>query len=275
MSKLFTIFLVGLVLLGVLSSCKSTRVAERSKNIPNRKGEEIIDSVKQHALRLEWISIKMDVEFKTPKISDSFKMYVRMKSDSAIWVSATYYAVEIARFLFTPDSVKYMDRKNNQYYVGGYEYLQHLFQVEANFDMLQSLILANAPSMDGAEEKVRSARDNGYYFLSFLRKGQLRRAQRKDELRKDLDLVISLWINPETYRIDHMSLEDFEDDRTLSAFYSDFQAAANSSYPHKHRFLLDTGNEQVDVNTSVMKVSINNPVSLSFSIPSKYEKLVP
>lgn len=264
--------------LSVLTSCKSSRTAqgERDRNIPNLKSKEIMDSLTVHDLRCGWLSIKYEVEIKTDKIEDSFKMYVRMKQDSVIWVSATYYAVEIGRFLLTPDSVKYMDRKNNKYYTGDYDYITNLVMVEANFDLLQSLILGNGDAfVDIENEKVRTAKDNGKYYLSFLRKGQLRRALRKDELKKPIDLVVSLWIEPQHFRVSKTSLYDFTEDRKLTAEYSDFQPACNSTFPYSMKLSANSTNEQAEVKTSVIKLTTDKEVSLSFTIPEKYEPLVP
>ena len=261
----------------VLASCKSARVAvDERNNIPNRKTSEILDSLHASNLSCDWLSIKYDVSFKSTKNSDSFKMYVRMKRDSAIWVSATYYAVEVARFLFTPDTVKYIDRRNNKYYIGNYDYITEQFQIDANFEMIQALVLANSLSLDiESGERVRSAKDEGKYFLSFLRKGQLRRALRKDELKKPIHLVVSLWIEPDHFRVGKMSVADFEENRTLTATYNDFEPTCNSFFPRQVTYFVENVNEQLEVKTSVMKLTADKAVSLSFTIPEKYEPLVP
>jgi len=258
------------------SSCKSNRAAVGERNIPNRKTSDLLDSIATHELNCSWMSIKYDVEFKGPKNSDSFKMYLRMRRDSAIWVSATYYAVEVGRFLFTPDSVKYIDRRNNKYYVGNYDYITNQFQIDANFDLLQSLVMANSLGLDGnTHERIRSSKDQGMYFMSFLGKGQFKRALRRDELRKPLDLVVSLWIEPDHFRVGKLSVTDFEADRTLTASYDDFETTCNSEFPKHVTYLIDNANEQLEVKTSVLKLTADKKVSLSFTIPEKYEPLVP
>lgn len=261
-----------------LYSCRSNRTTHTGgkDNLPNRKTSELVDSLRASDLHCDWMSIKYDVEIKTSKVDDSFKLYARIKEDSVIWISATYYAVEIARFLFTPDSVKYMDRRNNQYYVGGYEYLTDKFMIEADFSTLQSLITGNGASIiDHTAGKVRSDEDGGLYSLTFLNKGQMRRAMRKEEMRKPVDLVVKLWLNPNSFRLSQASIMDVEDKRTLTATYSDYEPQCNSSYPKSILFEAKSANEQATVNTSVMKVSTNKKVSVSFTIPEKYEALVP
>jgi hypothetical protein len=236
----------------------------------------LVDSIARHELKCDWMSIKYDVEIKTPKLDDSFKLYIRLKQDSVIWVSATYYAVEIARFLFTPDTVKYMDRRNSKFYIGIYDYISNQFLVDANFGILQSIILANGSEFINLEdEKIRNGKDKGRYFLSFLRKRKLKRATKKDELKKDMDIVVSLWVDPVSFRITKSALQDFDENRSLIATYSDFMPHCNSHLPYSMTVIATASNEQSTVKTSISKVSMDKEVTLSFTIPEKYEPLTP
>jgi len=258
-----------------LMSCRSSRNAEAGAHIPNRKTDQLLGLMKNNELDCEWMSVKYDVEIKTSKIDDSFKAYARIRKDSAIWISATYYAVEVARFLFTPDSVKYIDRKNNKYYVGDYSYITDRFMIEANFNVLQSVIMANGRSMvEESEGKVRSNKDRGMYHIFFLRKGQMRRAQRKEEETLK-SLNIDLWLDAESFRTSKLTVTDIEEGRSFTATYSDFESSCSSLHPKTTEFVAISTNEQAEVKTSVMKRTTGKKVSLSFTIPEKYEPLVP
>lgn len=260
----------------LFESCKGGQKAEvKEERLPNMKTEQLLGALAENQLDCDWLSIKYEVEIKTSKMDDSFKAYARIKKDSAIWISATYYSVEIARFLLTPDSVKYMDRRNRKYYEGDYSYLSSLIMFETNFNLVQNIILANSSALISLDDKVKSSKDDGKYLLSFLRKGQLRRAKRKEELNKELELVVSLWVDPKSYRVSKTSLVDFEANRTLEVDYSNFEESCNSSYPHTTKFVANSENEQAEVKTSVIKLSADKEVSLSFTIPEKYEPLVP
>ena len=272
MIRLLTILAVVML----FSSCSRTKDVSGTNHIPNRKTEDIVQSIRANELKCDWVSVKWEVEIKSKKIEDSFKMYARVRRDSAVWVSATYYAVEIARFLFTPDSVRYMDRKNNQYYIGDYSYITGRFMIEANFDILQSLILANSLPLVASEgDKLRGSKNEGKYLLSYLKKRQLKRAMKKEEATKGIDLIVSLWVEPESFRLVKTSLYDPVKGRTLTARYSEFENACNSGYPNVTEYTLDTPDEQATVKTSVMKLTTNKKVSLSFTIPDKYEPLTP
>jgi hypothetical protein len=278
MNKLLTYAAMALVVVMVFSGCKSNKEATADRSVPSRKTDEILAMMKKQEFACDWVNLKYDVEIDAPEFEDSFKMYVRLKQDSAIWVSATYYAVEVARFLFLPDTVKFMDRKNNQFYIGEYDYIKDRFDVDLSFEVLESLILSNSVKlleMEAEEGKIRSSKEDGSYFLTFLRKGQLRRALRGEGERLGVDLNIGLWVNPEGFRLEKTSIDDFESERTLTAEYTDYKEVCNSSFPYVTDYTLQTANEQVKVKTSVMKLATGKELSLSFTIPDKYEALVP
>lgn len=278
MNSCSTYLLATMIGIVTLSGCKTTRETASDRAVPHRKTDEILESMGKGELFCDWLSVKYDVEIKSEKIDDSFKMYIRLKQDSAIWISATYYAVEVARFLFLPDTVKFMDRKNNQFYVGGYDYIQDRFKVEASFEILESLVLSNSLKLlkiEAEEGKIRSSKDDGMYHLSFLKKGQLRRALRREGENSDLDLDIGLWVNPDGFRLVKTSITDFESGRNLIAEYADYKDVCNSSFPYTTTYSVQSANEQAKVKTSVMKITTGKEVSLSFTIPDKYEALVP
>ena len=261
-----------------LASCRSGRnsTSGDKERLPKLKTNELVDSLHANDLSCDWMSIKYDVEIKTSKIDDSFKLYVRLKQDSLIWISATYYAVEIGRFLFTRDSVKYIDRRNNKFYAGGYEYITEKFMIEADFPTLQSLILANGSAfVYNIQEKLRCNEDDGSYTLKFLRKGQIKRAAKKDEFKNPADLSVSLWIQPETFRLNKADIRNFNEQRSLTATYSNLEKHCNSMFPMNIVFLAYSPNEQATVKTSVIKLTVDKKVSVSFTIPDKYEPLVP
>ncbi|MEX2595576.1 MAG: DUF4292 domain-containing protein [Salibacteraceae bacterium] len=262
-----------------LISCRGTKETQGDRNLPNIKTAELLGMMEGKELKCDWMSLKYDVVIKSDGLDDSFKMYVRLKQDSVIWISATYYAVEVARFLLTPDSVQFMDRKNNEYYQGEYDYAEERFGISANFEMLQSLILANAINMltiEAEDEKIRTSRDDGFYYLSIMRKGQVRRAFRREEENTDnTNINLGLWIEPKNFRVAESIITDFDSERTLKATYSDYQKVCNSSFPYLTEYVATSANEQFEVKTSVIKLSSGKKVSLSFTIPDKYEKLAP
>src|ERR1043165_2055158 len=80
------------------------------------KGENVIqlfDSVIAHQFDFTSLTAKAAVEIATDKETTSFDVNIRMKKDSAIWLSITpLLGIEVARVLVTRDSIRILDRIN-------------------------------------------------------------------------------------------------------------------------------------------------------------------
>ena len=118
----FTFYFILAVSLLVIS-CKSSQKTIDGKQDSSRL-EELITNTELRDCQSKFMSMKTKVYFETADLKDNFKMHFRIVRDSVIWVSATYYRVEVARALVTRDSVKIMDRKGQKYYEGDFDYFK-------------------------------------------------------------------------------------------------------------------------------------------------------
>lgn len=256
----------------LLASLVGCRSAEKAANAgplaANIETSALLDSIASHEANCGWLSLKLDVEVRSKKFDDSFKMYVKMKADSAIWMSATYYAVEVARLLLTPDSVKYMDRRNNRYYLGNYSYLAQLIPVEADFGTVQNLLLANTQGF--VNEQPRVNRTKNGYELNFQRGASKRRAE-KDGLSTPPQMHID--VSASHFRPISIRVKDTDSRSGLELKYEEFTPICGSFLPNKMLLRAQDANEQLAVNTSVVKMEAGEKASLSFTIPEKYEPL--
>ena len=69
---------------------------------------------------------------------------IRIKKGEAIWASVTYIAgVEVARAMITPDSLKIMDRINNEYIKKSFNYLHKFSNDEIDYNSLEAVLVGN------------------------------------------------------------------------------------------------------------------------------------
>jgi hypothetical protein len=69
---------------------------------------------------------------------------LRIKKGEAIWASVTYIAgVEVARAMITPDSLKIMDRINNEYIKKPFNYLHKFSNDEIDYNALEAVLVGN------------------------------------------------------------------------------------------------------------------------------------
>jgi hypothetical protein len=74
---------------------------------------------------------------------NSVNVNIRISKDSLIWISARKLGFEIGRLMLSRDSVWLMDRISSRYFAGDYAFFRRLYGLEADYDMVEALLLGN------------------------------------------------------------------------------------------------------------------------------------
>src|SRR5438105_2799660 len=172
-------FFLLLVSLSFLS-CRTTKKVTEAPLPVKLKGDNVIelfDSVMVHQFTFNWLSAKAEVEY-TDKNNEttSFDINLRMRKDSAIWISITpLLGIEVAHVLVTQDSMKIVDRLNKTVMVRDFSFLEDLLKTKMNFEIMQAVIVGNYfPYLKN--EKLKSVyEDSTFLILSTLSKHKAKR----------------------------------------------------------------------------------------------------
>lgn len=228
-----------------------------------------MDGINKNSFNPEWLTMKGALDVHQGEKTTSLTASIRLRKDSALWVSFSKLGVYAARVVITKDSVKMMNRLDENYFEGTYDYLEKKFNLDLSFDMLQALLLGNTPVLE-LDEKTKFAHDNRLYQLSSIRKKKLKKALIKPEKSDKInDLVLSFWVDPETYKIKKQSFYDFDLDKALVAEYSDFVAVEEKLAPTSASFFLDSdSNYKIELKYS--KFDLDSTITFPFKIPEKY-----
>jgi hypothetical protein len=229
----------------------------------------------ENEFKYTWLTSKFDAEAVVDDKTTNFSVTVRARKDSALWMSISpSIGIEVARLLATEDSVKFIDRLHGKYFCGDYAYISNILHTELDFDMLQNLLIGNSVSFDHEESKLKSMIDNKRYLLSTIRKRKLRKVLNENsDLKGKKELIQSLWLEPETYKISRIYIEDFNTNRTFSAVYNDFKTVDSLSVPFQLLFDI-SAEKKMKIKIDYSKISrLAAPQTFPFNIPAKYEKL--
>lgn len=232
--------------------------------------EQIITKLKENEFKFDGLSIKANIEHKVDGKKNSFKSTLRIKKDSAIWISITpIMGIEVARALITPDTVLMIDRIHATYFAGSFNYINQLFNVDLDFKMLQSLLIGN--SIDFEEnEKIFSQVDKHMLFLGTTKKRRVKKAIKKDKESKLKEDNQSIWLDPKTFKIKELFVTDHSSEKSFRANYSNHQEAGNQLFPFTARFFISS-NQNAYLGVEMSKVTLENDLNMPFSIPEKYE----
>lgn len=207
-----------------------------------------------------------------------FTVSLRMRKDSIIWASISpALGIEVIRFVATKDTLKFIDRIHNTYFVGGYDTLSKMLNTEIDLEILQSLLVGNSVEFYMEDEKLRAGIDSCQYLLGTIRKRKLRKViQRGKELKEPAQ---NIWLTDSTFKISRILFREFESNREFDAKFSDFQNAdlaegqtGNIPIPFNIQFIVKA-NKKAVINLEYSKVSANKPQTFPFSVPEGYERI--
>jgi hypothetical protein len=224
-------------------SAEATQAGEQRLHFKTAKA--LTASLKENEFNYDWLTSKFSVNLDIDSNKQSFNVSMRAKKDSAIWMSVSLLGIEGARMLVTADSLKFIDRINNKYFVGDYNYLSQLVHIDLDFEMLQSVLIGNSVEFYDEDEKLKSAKDSTFYLLTTLRKKKLQKV------------------------INKIVINDFSFSRTFTGVYSDFQVIDSSYFPFKASFNIEA-QKNIKMKINYSKVVKDKPQSMPFNIPSKY-----
>jgi hypothetical protein len=265
--------IVVLFLISILVfSCKNQEKASR-KPLEGKKVKYLLSQLDINEFQFETLSAKAEFTLIKGGKKTSFKASVRMRKDSVIWMSITpAFGIEMARILITKDTVKVINRLQKEYFVGDYRYLNKRFNVDLVFDDIQSVLLGNSIAFE-ADEKLKFSIDNEMYYLGNMKKRKANKADEKPEkIERKKDEVVSLWLDESTFKINRFLLSDLTADRFVKGDYSNHMNVENQLMPKNVEFNIQS-EDPAKLNIEYSKVSLNNPLSFSFKISSKYVQI--
>jgi hypothetical protein len=260
-------YLIYLLLVFCLSS--SCRLAQKSMStaaIEPKTPQFLFQQLNDSAFKCDWFTGKLTATVDFQKKVTTFTANIRMKRDSVIWVSISALGIEVVRVLITRDSLKLMDKLGAKYKVTDYEYLDGILQLSTSFELVQDLVLGNY--FDYVEiEKLSSSRIIKYnYVLEALSKRKTRTGLTGELVTEEL------WMDPFSYKINKMFVNDSKSKRELSILYNDFRRLDRQMFPYRTEFVRNT-KDPIKVNLEYIKVTVNKPQNFPFVIPEGYQMI--
>jgi hypothetical protein len=271
MNKLSTGLLLLLPAIMLLSACKSTRPLMKAP-LKEEGPDYLYNKLQDNELHFDWLSAKFDANYSHKRNSNSFKGQIRIRQDSLIWVSITpALGIELFRMVITPDSVKYVNRFDKEYFVGDYNLVSRFLQIHIDFDILQALILGNDFQFY-ENNSFRGSIENQEYKLSTTGRHKIRK-EAEDNASEPIVLLQNIWLNPESFKITKVDVKEYlKDNRNLNATYGDFMPIGTQLYPAVLKFDIQ-GDDMIKIKINYSKVSINEPMAFPFSIPENYKRI--
>lgn len=283
--KYSVIVWVGALVLG-LSSCKTTRVVTTTSTAKPISTNKLIRNIENNAFDYKHLAIKkINCQFDNGKTKTSFKASILAEKDKRVTVMLTKLNIPVGRLWLTPDSVKFINYIEKNYFLDDYSYLSSWLDMDLDFETVHSIISNNIfglrdekSSKDDSDYEARI--DSGMYVLESVKKLKSARKNSKDGERKttrkpakmlpDTPVRQSIYIDSETYKLRKIKMEDSVNSRKLNIDFSDFTPVEKQLYPGEIflNFINPESNIQIRVKLAGFSMEAENEVR--FKVPEKY-----
>jgi hypothetical protein len=247
---------IAILLLFSAAACKKKAVPAKSE--ATGPGA----ALKVDVLNTEFTSFsakgRMQLEKPDEKLASS--VTIRIKKDSVIWLSIVPgLGIEVARVRITPDTIQVLDRLHKEYMAGNFGLLQKRFNVAANFQMLQALLLGNyLPGQPGFEKEIVN--------------GQLKQIRQEQG-----KITFDQFINPATRKLTSLEINDSGTKDRMNVVYNEFEQLNNSPIATAILMTLnrasapDPQSRNAVVSVKYNKFTVNDPeMSFPFTVPADY-----
>jgi hypothetical protein len=264
-------FYLSILISLFLVSCSSQKRVLKSP-IREEGADFLIEKLKTSELKYDWFTAKFSAEYRNNGQTNSFNGQIRICRDSLIWLSfSPILGIEVFRMIISQDSVKFINRMNNTYFIGDYEYVNNFLHSNIDFDILQSFLIGNDLSLY-ENGSFRASIDNNIYKLATAERRKLKKYVRNSQ-EKPRVLIQNIWIDPATFKIMKANVKEIQKpNMKLEANYSRFEDIGHQLFPKEMSFEIDADNE-ILVEVSFSKILIDAPQPFPFRIPSGYRQV--
>ena len=250
----------------LFTACKSKhKVIHSTTPIEEKANSDLFIDIISNGLNYTTFSSRLNLNITNGSKTLSSKATLRMVKDSSIQISVQpLFGVEMFRFYIDPYQVVLLDRMNKRYVEEAISSLKEHYPVGFDFYTLQSM-LTNALFIT---DKNR-VEYTDYRTFKYTQSSDLYSLTGKDS---DSGIEYSFTVNGDD-RITNTHLLHFKDQMSLNWTYDDFAQMTESIFPHRMMVSINTQNRKLDSELKFTGIEINEPFSISVSIPNGYRKV--
>ncbi len=270
----------------VVSSCKtpSELAVVDARPISTNK---LLKRIEQNAFDYEYLTIKrINCNFSSSQSKAAFKINLKAKKDDCILVSMSKLNIPVGRVLLTPDSVKYVNYIDRNYFIDDYSYLSSFLHIDLDFATIQSIISNNAFSYrndprDKDFKNFDALIEDNQYVLQSEKTRKLSKLEEKENKAerhlKRLDdqalIVQKMFFSPGSFALNRLLISDKTNDRNMNLVFDDYTEVKNKEYPGSIEMNFHSPEEEIDMKIRMSGFSTDKISSFSIKIPQKYEEI--
>lgn len=228
-----------------------------SKSLKERSSSFLMEQMIRHQVNADWFEGRAKVGYSDDYLSMGVSATIRMRKDSALWLSIKKLGFEAARVLITTDSVYVLDRINNQYGVQSLEWLEKQFSIPASLHTLQMIFLGN-PVFFNTRDLQSEVKETAYRLFH-----------------QGDNIESNYWLDGGDLQLQQMTFNDQRYQRSFDYQLMEYQTTADKQKFSYFRNLeidsRETGKTKLEIRFS--DIELNVPKSIRFDIPKRYTRI--
>ena len=127
-----------------LVSCRTVRELPVGEAKPISTGK-LLKKVEQNAFFYDFFAVRrISCQFSSNKEKTNFRINLKALRDEKILVDIKKLNIPVGRVLLTPDSVKYVNYIDRNYFLDDYSFLSEFLNIDLDFATIQSILSNNA-----------------------------------------------------------------------------------------------------------------------------------
>ncbi len=250
--KLFILILC----ISIVPSCKSKKKVSSTSNNNIELEEKASANLKKVIAQqadFKTLSTKAATELSIKGKSFDVTMNIRIKKGEGIWVSVTYFAgIEVARALITPDSIKVMDKINNEYLKKPFSFVQKYSNEKIDYATLEAIMVGNCIPFTLSNKKDLSMESQG-----LLIKGQSDQIMYQVNFNSDLKPAST-------------TLKTTNDLKNLTVNVGSFENISGVLIPKMLNIESVAGSQSIKLNMDYSRTVLNEVVDFPFNVSKRF-----
>jgi hypothetical protein len=234
-------------------------------HLSKNQADTIVRKILRNNFEFENLKAKINTRFKSrEKQNLIFGTFIKMHKDSAIHATISVLGIPIVVALITPDSLKFVNKKDQKYFEGDFYYVSQLLKTEITFGQIQDLLIGNPIRMDSNSNHYL-IQENEDFYISSLSRNEL------NEMKSNGNWQVKFWIN-ELFKAGKTLISNDSTGTRIKIFQADYKKIDGKLFPNRTKAEIITAKDSISIHLNYQRVKINTDLEYEYSVPSHYKK---
>jgi hypothetical protein len=254
--RLSIVFLL-LGLVGAASSCKTKQIATTAAPVIKKdtvsaayNADPYLQKHLATQIAYQTFASRVKVAYNDGDQSQNFTAVVRMRRDSAVWLSLQGpFGIEGARILITKDTIKIINKLSGEYLCQPISYLQRILPIDPDLGLFQQFILGYYLPLRGAETRYMGMEDS----LHRIQSGSAR-------------IRYQAQLSPQNYTLVKSLLTDLMLGQQMSLTFEGYNEEVGKPFSLERSIDIKQNIKTIKLQLSYTKIRVNEAMAFPFEV---------